>query len=97
MPDDLASRLEMLLVLRWLDQGANAHDPVRLALDEVATELSLGEEREVLLELMRALGTLEGRAAISVSWVAEPSAARTAEVHLSQELRTDARRLFGRG
>jgi len=95
--DDLASRLEMLLVLRWLDQGAEAHDPVRLALDELAVELGLDGGRQTLLELMRALGALEGRGAISVSWIAEPSAGRTAEVHLSRELRADARRLFGRG
>ncbi len=83
-------------MLRWLDQGADAEDPVRLALDEVAAELDLGAEREVLLEVMRALGELETKKVIAVTWVAEPSAGRTAEVHLSRELRADARQLFGR-
>ena len=97
MPDDLASRLEMLLVLRWLDQSGDADDSLRLTLAEVAAELSLGSDRESLLELMRALGALESRAAITVSWVVEPSAGRSAEIRLSPELRADARRLFGRG
>jgi hypothetical protein len=93
---ELTSRLEMLIVLRWLDQGPSTDEPIRLSLQDAAEELELPGGREAALDLLRSLGELEERGALSLSWAAEPGAGRTAEVALSAELRADARRLFGR-
>ena len=96
MSEDLASRLEMLLVLRWLDAGAATTSSVRITLEEMTSELELDDARGSLLDLMRALGELEQRGALRLSWTIEPGAGRTAEVLLAEDLRRDALRLFGR-
>ena len=90
----LADRLEMLLVLRWLDEGAPAGGELTLSVGELAAELEAGEERGGVLRVMGALGELEERGALEVSW---PGGARAeAHVRLGEHLRHDARQLFGR-
>jgi len=93
--DDLSSRLEMFLVLQWLDAGAVAGEPLRLTVGEIVEGLTL-EGDENVLPIMEGLGELEERGVVGVAWSVQPSAGRVAEVHLSPELRADARTLFGR-
>ena len=95
MSDDLASRLEMFLVLSWLEAGADPEEPLRLTPHDFAAGLNL-EGDDLILTILEGLGELEERGAVGVAWSVQPSAGRIAEVHLSPELRTDARRLFGR-
>lgn len=85
----------MMLVLRWLDDGAPEDGAISLTVDEVAQELGLDPDRSGLLAVMSALGVLEERNAISVRW--SPGTSSEALVHLSSALRQDARDLFGRG
>lgn len=87
-------RLEMMLVLRWLDEGAPEDGAIFLAVDEVAQELGFEADRQGLLSVMSALGALEERGLLSVRWSRGTSP--EALVHLSSSLRRDARRLFGR-
>jgi hypothetical protein len=89
----LSERLEMLLVLQWLDEGAPEHGAVALSLATAASELEVGGGRTGLLAVMGALGQLEERGAITVAW---PSGrGRDARITLSDPLRRDAERLFG--
>jgi hypothetical protein len=90
----MSGRLEMLTVARWLDAGRPDDGRVNLPLDEVAGELELAEGREGLLALMAALGELESRGVVTVAWP-QGVGGGTAELTLSDELRRDARRLFG--
>lgn len=92
--DDLQGRLEMLLVMQWLDEGANDDGEVALSVATAASELD-AEGREGLLAVMAALGGLEDRRLVSVAW---PGGAggREAVVTLSMALRRDAGGLFGR-
>jgi hypothetical protein len=93
-PDpDLAGRLEMLLVLQWLDEGRDEEGAVALSVATAASELTLPEGREGLFAVMRALSELEERGLLRVSWPAV--AGREAHVTLSEMLRRDAARLFG--
>lgn len=94
MPDSTADRLEMLIVLAWLDEGASADGRVALSASTAASDLDLGAGRQGLLALMEALGVLEERGAISVSWPLGPG--RDAAIEISSRLRADARKLFGR-
>ncbi len=94
MPDSLDERLEMLLVLRWLDRGAPEDGTISVSVDDAAEELGVEGDRPGLLSLMSALGGLEERGAVSVRW--PRGAAAEAVVTLSEPLRRDARRLFGR-
>ena len=82
-------RLEMMLVLRWLDDGAPEDGAIPLAMDEVAEELGLEADRHGLLSVMSALGALEERGLLKVRWsrATSPEAA----VYLSSSLRRDAR------
>jgi hypothetical protein len=93
--EEHGERLEMLLVMRWLDAGAPDDGVVALPVSAAAGELGLGPDREGLLAVMAALGELEDRRVIEVSW---PGGAGAGEAHvtLSEGLRRDARRLFGR-
>ena len=92
--EGLADRLEMLLVLRWLDLGAPDDGELALSLEELAAELEAGTGRRGLLAMMGALGDLEGRGALEVAW---PGGVRAeAQVRLGERLRRDARQLFGR-
>ncbi len=91
---EMGERLEMLLVMQWLDEGAPEDGRVALSVPTAAGELGLERDREGLLAVMGALGDLEDRRLVSVAW---PSGAGAeAIVALSGKLRRDARRLFGR-
>jgi len=92
--DDTCQRLEMLLVMQWLDEGAVDGGEVALSVATAASELGL-EGGAGLLAVMAALGDLEDRGVVSVAW---PSGAASGEalVTLSPDLRRDARELFGR-
>ncbi|MFP5452161.1 MAG: hypothetical protein ACLGG9_10500 [Thermoleophilia bacterium] len=92
--DGLVDRLEMLAVARWLDAGRPQDGRIDLPLEEVTLDLDLTDGREGLLDLMAALGELESRGLITVAWP-QGVGAGEAELTLSDELRRDARRLFG--
>jgi hypothetical protein len=91
--DDLAKRLEMLLVLQWLDEGRPADGTVVLSVSTAASELGLGMGRAGVLAVMAALGELEEEKLVQVAL--EGPVRRDPRVTLSQELRDDAGRLFG--
>lgn len=93
--DDVADRLEMLLVMRWLDAGADDEAEVVLSVSEAARELDLDEDRAGVMAVMAGLGELEDRRSATVAWPLGAAAGR-AHVRLSDDLRADARRLFGR-
>lgn len=89
----MGERLEMLLVMQWLDEGAGDDGEVALSVPTAAAELGLEGGREGLLAVMAALGRLEERRVVSVAW---PGAAgREPVVTLSAAVRRDARGLFG--
>lgn len=92
--DDTGQRLEMLLVMQWLDEGADDEGAVALSVATAASELGL-EAGAGLLAVMSALGDLEDRRVVDVTWPAG-AAGGEATVTLSPEVRRDARRLFGR-
>jgi hypothetical protein len=92
--DDTRQRLEMLLVMQWLDEGADEAGELALSVATAASELGLEHGRAGLLEVMAALGELEDRRVVRVAWPAG-AGSREAVVTLSAELRQDARRLFG--
>ena len=94
MSDDaLADRLEMLLVLRWLDEDAPEDGSVAFSVATAAAELGLEGDRAGMMELMAALGELEDRGVVSVAWPG--GRGRDARVTLAGSVRSDARRLFG--
>jgi hypothetical protein len=84
----------MLLVMRWLEEGAADDGELTVPLAPVATELGLDDDRPGLLQVMAALGELEERRLVRVDW----GAAGRVEARgtLASELRHDALRLFGR-
>jgi hypothetical protein len=92
--EGLSERLEMLLVLQWLEEGSQEDGALALSVATAAVDLEAGDGAEGLLALMAALGDLEERGLVEVAW---PGArGRDAHVTLTAELRADARRLFGR-
>lgn len=93
--DGVGERLEMLLVMRWLDEGADEEGEIALSVASAADELGLEPDRSGLLAVMAALGELEDRRLVRVSWPAGTGGSE-AHVTLAGELRRDARRLFGR-
>ena len=93
MTDDLAKRLEMLLVLQWLDEGRPEDGIVALSIATAATELGLESERAGVLAIMTALGDLEQRKLVRVAL--EGPVTRNPRVTLAPELRRDASQLFG--
>jgi hypothetical protein len=93
--DDTRQRLEMLLVMQWLDEGAGEGGDVALSVPTAVAELGLEPGRAGLLEVMGALGELEERRVVTVAWPSG-TGGREAHVTLSAGLRRDARRLFGR-
>jgi len=96
MADDaIGGRLEMLLVARWLEEGADASGELSLSVAAAASELGLAPDRSGLLGVMAALGELEGRRLVAVSWP-QGTGGSVARVVLAEELRRDAGRLFGR-
>lgn len=90
----LGERLEMLLVLQWLDEGAPEDGVVALSVPAAASELGLDGDRGGLLAIMSALGDLETRGVARVEW--SGVAGREGRVTLSGPVRRDASRLFGR-
>lgn len=93
--DALDERLEMLLVMQWLDEGADEAGGVALSVGTAAAELGLEPGREGLMGVMAALGALEDRGAVTVEWPTGP-VGREARITLAEGLRSDALRLFGR-
>jgi hypothetical protein len=91
--ETLSERLEMLLVLMWLDDGSPADGAVALSVATAAAELDAGAGREGLLAVMAALGELEERGAVEVAW--PRGHGQEARVSLASPLRRDAERLFG--
>jgi hypothetical protein len=89
---EIAERLEMLLVLQWLDEDRPRDGCVVLSIATAAAELELDED-EGLLEVMGALSTLEEQRRIEVTWPRGPGA--EARVQLASGIRDDAGRLFG--
>jgi len=94
MEDELTERLEMFLVLLWLEEGSPADGAVALSVSTAATDLEAGPGRKGLLAVMAALGELEERELVEVAW--PRGRRREARVTLAHELRADAARLFGR-
>ncbi len=84
----------MLVVARWLDDGRPESGEVDLPLAEAVEELELDDGRAGLLDVMAALGELEHRGVMSVSWPGGV-AARRVRLTLADAVRRDARRLFG--
>ena len=91
-----AQRLEMLLVLQWLDEGRSAEGDVMLSVPTAAAELGLGDDAG-LLAVMRALGVLEERGRVGVQWPGRPFDGSDARVLLAPDITRDADRLFGPG
>ena len=91
--ETLGERLEMLLVLQWLDDGAPDDGAVALSVPTAAVDLGLENDRAGLLAVMGALGDLESRGVARTEWPGV--AGRDAIVILSGPVRRDARRLFG--
>lgn len=90
----ISERLEMLVVARWLDAGRPDDGAVLLPVDEAVAELDLALGREGLLHLMAALGDLESRGVVGVAWP-KGVGGRDARITLADDVRRDARRLFG--
>ncbi len=91
--DDLAKRLEMLLVLQWLDEGRPQDGVVALSVTTAATELGMEADRRGILAVMGALGDLEERRLVAVALGAHT--AQDPRVTLAPDLRIDAARMFG--
>ncbi len=92
-PDPLADRLEMLLVLAWLDQGAPEDGAISFSVASAARELGLEADRTGLLAVMSALSSLEEAGlARPVNWPF--GSGSPARVELLDSLRRDARNLF---
>ena len=89
---EIAERLEMLLVLQWLDEERPADGGVMVSIATAADELDLDSDGGLLL-VMGALSTLEEQRRIEVRWPRGPGA--EAHVRLADGIRNDALRLFG--
>ena len=96
MADDaIDGRLEMLLVARWLEEGADPTGELALSPSAAAAELGLDADRRGLLAVMAGLGELEERGLVRVSWP-QGVGGSEALVVLAADLRADAGGLFGR-
>ena len=93
---DLAARLEMLLVLQWLDDGRPPEGDVMLSVATAAADLGR-EGPSGLLAVMGALGALEDAGRARVEWPGHRPGAGDARVLLSDGITRDADRLFGTG
>ena len=91
--DDLTKRLEMLLVLQWLDEGRPEDGVVAMSVTTAASELGLEPDRSGVLAVLSALGDLEERKLVRVAL--EGPVQRDPRVTLSSELRRDAGSVFG--
>lgn len=94
-PRELSERLEMLIVLQWLDEGAPEDGLIAFSAATAASELELDDGREGLMELLRALTDLEERDLVHVSWPGGRGS--DARLTLAEDLRRDAARQFGHG
>ena len=92
MSDELAQRLEMLLVLQWLDEGRPSDGRVVLSVTTAGVELGVGSERAGVLSILTALGDLEARRVVQVAL--EGPVRRDPVITLSDSLRRDAESLF---
>ena len=91
--DPRADRLEMLLVLAWLDQDAPDNGAISFSVVSAARELGLEADRTGLLAVMSALSSLEDAGlARPVNWPF--GSGSPARVELSESLRRDAHNLF---
>lgn len=91
--DDLAKRLEMLLVLQWLDEGRPEDGCVALSVRTAAADLGLDADRHGVLRVMAALGDLEDERLVRVRLGAHTR--QDPRVTLAPDLRIDAARMFG--
>jgi hypothetical protein len=91
--DDLAKRLEMLLVLQWLEEGRPEDGTVALSVTTAARELGLEPDRSGVIPVLAALGELEEHGLVRVAL--EGPVQRDPRVTLAAELRRDARSVFG--
>ena len=89
---EIAERLEMLLVLQWLDEDRPDDGCVLLSIATAAAELEL-DEPEGLLEVMGALSALEEQRRVEVTWPRGPGA--DARIRLASGIRDDALKIFG--
>lgn len=92
MPNPLADRLEMLLVVEWLEAGAPPDGGVGFRVAAAAAELGCADGRAGLLEIMGALGELEEAGRLRVEW--PPHTGAPALVQIAEDLRRDAQRVF---
>jgi hypothetical protein len=88
-----AERLEMLLVLGWLDEGQPSDGAVALSIPAAADDLDLDPAGEGLLGVLAALTALEESGRVRVTWPRGPAA--EARVVLAEGIRDDAGHLFG--
>lgn len=91
----LAERLEMLLVMQWLDEGRPDDGAVRLSVVTAASDLDAGEGRQGAMAVLAALSELEEAGNVTVALT--PAGPRDPIITLSPAIRRDADRLFGRG
>ncbi len=89
---EIASRVEMLLVLQWLDEGRPHDGAVLFSIATAAAELDLSRD-EGLLEVMGALSLLQETGRVDVTWPRGPGA--EGRVCLAEGIRRDAHHLFG--
>jgi hypothetical protein len=93
--DDVSQRLEMLVVLQWLDEGAPEDGVIAFSASTAAAELGLAPGRSGLLAVMAGLSSLEDRGVVRVEWPRGQS--RDARITIHESVRRDAARQFGRG
>ncbi|MEW6582691.1 MAG: hypothetical protein AB1416_08025 [Actinomycetota bacterium] len=91
---DVSQRLEMLVVLQWLDDGAPEDGVIAFSATTAAADLGLDPGREGVLAVMAALSLLEDRGVVRVEWPGGPS--KDARLTLDPSVREDAARHFGR-
>ena len=84
MSTSAAHRLQMLLVVQWLDAGAPADGVVDVEVEALTDALGLDRDRRGVLTVMSALGALEEAGDVAVTWL--PGRAR-ATCTLSDRLR----------
>lgn len=88
-----AARLEMLLVVAWIDAGRPDSGELVVELSRLQDEMDLPPDRRGALEVLTALGDLEDAGRATVSW--EKGIAVPPTVTLSPQLLAESRRTFG--
>ncbi|MEZ5080096.1 MAG: hypothetical protein R2878_05430 [Thermoleophilia bacterium] len=69
MSTSAAHRLQMLLVVQWLDAGAPADGVVEVEVEALTDGLGVGDDRRGVLTVMSALGELEEAGDVAVTWL----------------------------